>query len=226
MKTLKIKLKIILGLLLIPISIIGQNSNWNEFELEGVKVDFPTEEVYQADTIIRNVRLNQLYTKIGNSTLIIQKLPAESSTKDKILSSLPYDYDSLIKYYDGIIDGVKSRSKTKKAKKKEIKLGELIGYKSIVYNDIEKPLIESRTFLAGNDLIMLSIYNPVKELNNINETFFSSVNLDGLDSLEQYTGKSKAYRQGYMFGKLFFYLILGVGLFFIIRIFFKKNKTT
>lgn len=165
MKTSEIKLKIILGLLLIPFSLIGQEINWYEFQLENIKIDFPTEEVYQLDTIVKGVRLNQLYTQIGNSTLIIQKLPAESSTKDKDLSSLPYNYESLIEYYEGVIDGAKNSSKAEKAKKEEIKLGELIGYKSIIYNDIEKPIMESRTFLAGNDLIMLSIYNPVKEFN-------------------------------------------------------------
>ncbi|MCK0158950.1 hypothetical protein MWU65_17315 [Cellulophaga sp. F20128] len=220
MKISEIKLKIILGLLLIPFSLIGQEANWFVFQLENIKIDFPTEEVYQLDTIVKGVRINQLYTQIGISTLIIQKLPAESSTKDKDLSSLPYNYESLIEYYEGVIDGVKNSSK---AEKEEIKLGELIGYKSIIYNDIEKPIMESRTFLAGNDLIMLSIYNPAKELNDIKETFFSSVNLDGLDSLEQYTGKSKAYRQGYVFGKLFFYAILGIGIFFLIRKLRKKK---
>lgn len=223
MKTFEIKLKIILGLLLIPFTLIGQETNWYEFELENIKIDFPTEEVYQLDTIVKGVRLNQLYTQIGNSTLIIQKLPAESSTKDKNLSSLPYNYESLIEYYEGVIDGAKESSKAEKTKKEEIKLGELIGYKSIIYTDIEKPVIESRTFLAGNDLIMLSIYNPEKELNDIKEAFFSSVNLDGLDSLKQYTGKSKAYRQGYVFGKLFFYAILGIGIFFLIRTLRKKK---
>ncbi len=71
--------------------------------------------------------------------------------------------------------------------------------------------------------IVLSIYNPEKELNDIKETFFSSVNLDGLDSLKQYTGKSNAYRQGYVFGKLFLYTILGIGIFLLIRILRKKK---
>jgi hypothetical protein len=223
MKTFEIKLKIVLALVLIPFTLIGQERNWYEFELENVKIDFPTEEVYQLDTIVKNVRLNQLYSQIGNSTLIIQKLPAESSTKDKNLSSLPYNYESLIEYYKGVIEGARESSKAEKTKSEEIKLGELIGYKFILYTDIEKPVIESRIFLVGNDLIMTSIYNPEKELNDIKETFFSSVNLDGLDSLKQYTGKSKAFRQGYVFGKLSVYAILGIGIFFLIRTLRKKK---
>lgn len=222
-KPSEIKLKLIIGLFIVPLCLIGQNSNWFEFELENIKIDFPSEEVYQLDTIMKGIRLNQLYTTVGNSTLIIQKLPAESNTRDKNLSSLPYNYESLIEYYDGVIDGAKNSSKAEKVKKEKIKLGELIGYKSIIYNDIEKPIMESRTFLAGKDLIMLSIYNPEKELTELKETFFNSVNLDGLNSLEQYTGKSTAYRQGYVFGKLIFYVMLGVGIFFLIRALRKKK---
>ena len=214
---------IVLLYLLMPLTLIGQESQWYEFELENVKVDFPTDEVFQLDTIVNGIRVNQLYTQIGNSTLILQKLPAESSSKGKELSSLPYDYKSLIEYYDGVIDGAKDGFNAEKVKNEEIKLGELIGYKSFFYKDQEKPLIESRTFLAGNDLIMLIVYNPEIELKEIKDAFFNSVNLDGLDSLEQYTGKSKAYRQGYVFGKLFFYAMFGVGIFFLIRTLRKKK---
>ncbi|NVK52350.1 MAG: hypothetical protein HWD85_05400 [Flavobacteriaceae bacterium] len=224
MKLQKIKFKIILGLILIPINLIGQNSKWHEFDLQNIKVDFPTEEVFQLDTILKGIRINQLYSQIGNSTLIVQKLPAESNTINKNLSSLPYDYESLIKYYEGVIEGVRKSSKAKEVIKEEIKIKELIGYKSIIYNKIEEPIMESRIFLAGNDLIMISIYNPTKELNDIKATFFNSMKLGSLDSLEQYTGKSKAYKQGYIFGKIFFYIIaFSAGIFFLIRTLKRKK---
>ena len=216
-------IKIFSLFIFLPFGLTGQESKWYEFELENVKIDFPTEEVYQLDTIVKGIRLNQLYATIGNSTLILQKLPAVSSSKDMNLSSLPNNYESLLEYYNGVIDGVKQSAKAEKVKKEKINLGELIGYESVIYNNIEKPLIESRIFLAGNDLVMVSVHNPEIEINNTKNTFFNSLNLNNLDSLEQYSGKSKAYRLGYLFGNIFLYALLGVGIFFLIRTIRKKK---
>jgi len=213
----------IILLILMPLNLIGQESEWYEFELENIKIEFPSKEVYQLDTIVDGIRLNQLYTQIENSTFILQRLPAENSTRNKNLSSLPYNHESLIEYYNEVIDGAKNSYKSEKVKKQKINFGELIGYESIFYDDRDKPIIESRTYLAGKDLIMVSVYNPETGINEIKNTFFNSLNLDKINSLEQYIGKPKAYRQGYVFGKLFFYLLIGLGIFFLIKTFRKKK---
>jgi len=214
---------IVLLQFLIPSNLIGQEFEWYEFELENIKIDFPSEEVYQLDTIVNGSRLNQLYNQIRNSTLLIQKTSAEKISKDNDLSSLPYDYESLIKYYDGFINGVKNSTNGEKVEKEEIKNGELIGIEYIIYNEIENPIILSQVFLAGNDIIALSVYNPDKELDEINDIFFDSVNFENLDSFEQFTGDSKAYKLGYLLGKLIFYIILGIGIVFLIRALVKKK---
>ncbi|MDN5215797.1 hypothetical protein QQ020_27210 [Fulvivirgaceae bacterium BMA12] len=196
---------------------------WYEFDFENIKINFPTEEVFQLDTIVKGVRINQLYTTIGNSTLIVQKLPAENKLNDENLSNLPYDYKSLVEYYDGVIAGVKNSSNAKKVEKKEIKLGELIGYNSIYYDENGNSFSESNSFLVNNSLIIVSVYNLKLEQKEIKEGFFNSLNLDNLGSLKQYTGKSKAYQQGYVFGKLLLYALIGIGLFFLIRTLRKKK---
>ncbi len=223
MKTTQIKLTIILGLILRSFSLIGQDYNWYEYELENVKVEFPTEEVYQLDTVINGLKINQLYTQIDKSTFIIQKMLAENSISDKNLSSLPHNYQSLIEYYEGVVEGARKRYQAEDVQKEEIKIGDLIGYKCLIFNEIENPLVESRIFLVGDDLIMLSVYNPEKSLIAVNNEFLNSINLENIDSLEQYSGQSRAYKFGYLIGQFAIYAILGIGLFFIVKLFRKKK---
>ena len=215
--------QIILILVLLPIQIIGQELEWYEFELENIRIDFPTEEVFQLDTIVKGTRLNQLYTTIGNATLIVQKLPAENKLGIENLSALPYDYKSLIEYYNEVVEGAKGSSNALKVENKEIKLGELIGYNSKYYRDTDVAFNESNTFLIDNSLIVISCYNLETSQEELKEKFFNSLNVENFKSLNQYKGKPKGYRQGYLFGKLFFYGLIGVGLFFVVRALRKKK---
>ena len=208
---------------MLPFQLIGQDTEWYEFELENIRVDFPTEEVFQLDTIAKGVRLNQLYAVIGNSTFILQKLPAENKMSDENLSKLPYDYKSLIKYYEEVVDGAKSSSNALKVENKEIKLNELIGYNSKYYNENGDFFNESNTFLADNSLIVISCYNLESGQKELKNLFFNSLNFSNFESLEQFRGKPKGYRQGYLFGKLFFYALIGIGIFFLIRTLRRKK---
>ena len=223
MKTTQIKFTIIIGLVLSSFTLKAQDANWYEYEMENVKIDFPTEEVYQLDTVINGLSLKQLYAQIDNSTFIVQKLLAESGISDKNLSSLPYNRETLIEYYEGVIEGVKKRNQAEYVQNDEIKIGGLIGFNSLVYNTIESPIVESRLLLAGEDLIMLSIYNPEESLSEVNDAFLNSLNLENLNSLEQYSGESGAYRFGYLLGQFAIYAILGIGLFFMIKLFRRRK---
>ena len=217
------KLKFILVFLFLPLSLFGQEESWFTFDLDNVQIDFPTEEVYQLDTILKGFELKQLYGYVGNSTFMIQMLPAERDLKDRNFSGLPYDYESLMKYYGNIVEGTNSKVKAEHVIKEEVKLGELIGQRAIYYDAETAPTLESRIFLAGDLLLMMSIYQPVEGANDFNETFFSSLNLDGLASVDQYTGKSQSYRQGYLIGQLLGPVLLGIIIFVVVRLLVRKR---
>ena len=102
-KSLRV-LQLIFLVTLIPVQLSGQETDWFEFELENIRVDFPIEEVSQLDTIYEGTRINQLYTTIGGSTLIIQEIRTESNLSDENLSSLPHDYNSLIEIIHIVAD--------------------------------------------------------------------------------------------------------------------------
>ena len=107
MKTTQIKFTIILGLVLSSFTLKAQDANWYEYEMENVKIDFPTREVYQLDTVINGLSLKQLYAQIDNSTFLVQKLLAESGISDKNLSSLPCVKP--VEYYEGVIEVLKTK---------------------------------------------------------------------------------------------------------------------
>lgn len=214
--------RVIFLLLLVTINVKGQELTWYKFELEDIKIDFPTKEVFLLDTVIDNQKISQLFAKIDNSQFILQKLRIENNTENKIRPSLPYNYESLTRFYNGVIDVVKEKSKAKNILKEEIKLGKLIGYKSFIYNNIEEPLIEFRIFLIQDNLITLSIYNPEKKSKKIKDKFFQSLNFKNLDSIKQYSMASKIYRLGYIFGNIFFYTALFAGLILLVVLIRKK----
>ena len=222
-KSLRV-LQLIFLVTLIPVQLSGQETDWFEFELENIRVDFPIEEVSQLDTIYEGTRINQLYTTIGGSTLIIQEIRTESNLSDENLSSLPHDYNSLIEYYDGVVDGAKNSSNAQRLEKKEIKLGELIGYNAKYYNEGDILFNESNYFLVDNNLVNISYYTLEPGEQKLKNQFFNSLNLDNFESLEQYNGKPPAYRRGYIFGKIAFYIIMAILLFFGIRAIIYKKK--
>lgn len=214
--------RVILLLLLVPINVKGQELTWYKFELEDIKIDFPTKEVFLLDTVIDNQKIIQLYAKIDDSQFILQKLHSENNIENKTRPSLPYNYESLIKFYNGVLNVIKEKSKAKNIQKEEIKLGKIMGYKSFIYNDIEKPLIELRTFLVEDNLITLSIYNPKSKSKKIKDKFFKSLNFKNLNSIKQYSMASKIYRLGYIFGNIFFYTALFAGLILLVVLIRKK----
>ena len=168
-------LQVVFMVVLLPIQLIGQERQWHEFELDKIKINFPTKEVFQLDTVIAGVELKQLYARFENSTLIIQKISANDALGNKDLSSLPYDHKSLIEYYNGIVDGANDSYKAEEIKREEIKLGVLIGYRATYYDGTGTPFVESNIFLAGEELISISFHNLQPEIYQIKEAFLSSL---------------------------------------------------
>ncbi len=202
----------------------GQETSWHQYKLENIEVHFPLEEVYEQDTIIQNKRIRQMFCYYHNSTLLLQKLPAEQNSFLQQNSILPYDYESLLKYYDGFVEGLVKSSQSLRADKREISMDSLIGYETTIYKTNEDRYMEVRAFLVEKNIIAVSIYNPTEESDIIKTNFFNSLNLANLESKNQFTGTSKEYRQGQLAGKIFIYVLFASVLFFVIRL-LRKTKS-
>lgn len=211
---------------IIPMTIIGQESDWFEYELEDLTISFPTEEVYQLDTLVNDLRLRQLYADVENMIFFIQLLPAEQDPEDKNFSELPYDEESLLKYYDGATEGTSNAINAANVTGKKINYQGLIGYQAMYLDQEDKIAVESKTFLVEDMLIVVSVYNPITEKTAITEAFFESLDLSKLKSKSQFTGKSWAYRRGYLVGQMLFYLLAGGGLLFLIVYLVRKGQSS
>lgn len=196
-------------------SIYCQDSVWWTYELEGIGVDFPIEEVSQMDTIMKGVPIKMLLSQYENSTLILQQQFAGAN-----ILEFPHDHKTLIEYHDGVIEGMKNGFDSE-VKKEEINQRGFIGIKATFIKD-SKPFSESNVFLVGNHLIIITYHNTEPFNDEVKDEFFSSLNFGDLEPSTQMLGESKAYRRGYFFGKLAFYAILGIGAFFVIRSLRKK----
>src|SRR5690606_31518960 len=215
---------LLLVLVSLPSRVIGQDIDWFEYNLDSITIEFPTDEVFLLDTIIKDVRIKQLAAYIENSSLVFQKTVAEQRLRDNNLSSLPNNYEALMEYYDGVLRGMKDKSNASRVEKSEIKKNELIGYQTLFYNTEGNLFFEAEIFLIERDLIIISCFDTNTILYETKERFFNSFNFDNLKSLNQYTGVSKEYRQGYIFGKLSIYVVCGIVTFILIRSSSKKKK--
>lgn len=132
-------LPIILTILLNS-SIYCQDKDWWAFELDGIGVDFPFEEVSQKDTTILGIKIKMLYTKYDNKALIFQK-----QLVGKNISEFPHNYEALRKYYDEVVDGMQNRFESEVIKK-EINIRGFIGTNATFVRD-SVPFSESNIFL-------------------------------------------------------------------------------
>ncbi|CAM3943605.1 hypothetical protein FLAN108750_00465 [Flavobacterium antarcticum] len=214
-------------LFLSSIATNAQDAEWFEYEMDSIVLKFPSEDVRLFDTINEGIKLKQLYTTVGTSTYILQKLPLDNSHVS-ISQQLPSDHESLIKYYEGVSRGTVKGIGAETVKAEEIKFGHLIGYKSIFYDSDEKPFYEMHTFIIGNDLINICYYDKVKKNNVSQNRFFDSLDFDLLEPVSQFVEEDKAYALGYKAGYLFaqfsIYIIMALATIALIWFIARKKK--
>lgn len=191
-------------------SIYCQSMDWWTFELEGVGVNFPFEEVSQNDTILQGIRVKLLYCQYENATLILQKQLVGNN-----ISELPHDHETLRNYHHEVIKGMKDKFESE-VTKKEINHKSFIGTNATFIKD-EKPFSESNIFLIENYIIIATYHSTEPFDDETKKEFLYSLDFGDLEPSSQMIGESKAYQQGVLFGKIVFYGILGIGTFFVIR---------
>lgn len=196
-------------------SLYCQHPVWWTFDLEGIEIDFPFEEVSQKDTVIKDVPIKMLYCNYENSVLILQK-----QFDGNNFSEFPHNRETLNEYHDEVIEGMKNVYNNE-VKRNEINHLNFIGAKATFIED-SNPFNESNIFLVENQIIIATYHSFEPFDTEIKEQFLSSLNFGDLAPSTQMIGESKAYRQGVLFGKIAFYGILGIGAFFVIRSLRKK----
>ncbi|MBL4605655.1 MAG: hypothetical protein JKY02_08370 [Flavobacteriaceae bacterium] len=195
----------------------SQVEEWNTYDFDSiVAIDMPF-EVYEIDSIIDNRRNYQIYSENDSSKFIAQKLYLGKVYSNVESVPLPYDNNSLEKYYSDIIWMFTEGFKYDLNHTKPINKFNLKGYK-LTFNDSNGlPVHETSFFIANKNFYSFSYINT----NGLNEIerkkFFDSIIFDSEIELKQYYEKTSFINK-----KTMLILLSVLLLSFLLRV---KSKT-
>lgn len=212
----------------LSVQLFAQETDWLEYEMDSIVVEFPSEDVRLLDTITGGIKLKQLFTTVGTSTFILQKLPLKTNRGNSIVGKLPHDKESLLNYYEGVSKGTIKGIGAESVKSEEIKLGQLIGYKSIFSDSNGKPFYEMRTFLVNNNIVNICYYEKSKMNSSLKNKFFDTLDLSLIEPINQFAEEDIAYETGYKVGyfiaQSFIYIMMALATIGLIWLIVRKKK--
>lgn len=211
------KIILLLTLVLTTNIISSQNQEWLTYELDSIiSIEMPN-DVFELDTIAHGMRMYQIYSHTENSTFIAQKALFEKENQNEDLSKLPHNLESLKEQYIGLIDGISSSIPYELESKELIEKDNFKGYKLKFRDSLNNPTYEVEFYLLNKHLYSF-FYVSLEEFNEIEKNhFYNSVTINSDQKISQYLGKAKSYRMGYLFGKIFFYILIIGGIIYFIR---------
>jgi hypothetical protein len=179
------------------------------------------------DTIINGIKMMSFSKKERNQGSVIMRLKLDN--KDEVLSSLPFDRESLINIYKQFITG-----NSRKLLQSGFVLTDsnLVNFKGLIsYRfDYVNPSMDS--LKSENLLFILNEYsyvfthvdNASKSRNGMDD-FLNSILINRESNPTQTIGKSRDFKIGYIAADVF---LIGIVIYIIIRIIkrSKKNKST
>ena len=225
-----IKKTLVLALLCVGQLSYSQDIDFYEYDLdELVLLEMPGEEVYELDTIANGLKVYQLYTYAGidNTTFIAQKTDAEEADLDPSLSSLPYDEASLRNYYETFSSGVAKGYGLRPIEDIEITKQKLIGRKVFFADTSNTTSLEADFFLINRHIYVFSYYDVGGIETEAKNYFLNSYVFDVDKELSQFDGEPRSSRIAYFLGRISgFLLVVGLGVFLIIRLSKGKKKPT
>jgi len=183
----------------------------------------PVEEVLELDTIVKGIKIYQLFTTVENSTFLVQKSLIENHSKDDNLSKLPHNIENLNKYYDGVVIGMTNNTSYDNVRENKITKNGFIGRKIVFSNSTKELKYESEVFVLNNYMYNFTYVNNIAFDQVEKDYFFKSMKINENKNVSQIKGKSTAYRRGYILGKLMFYVLLTVGTVILFIKLFKKK---
>lgn len=217
------KIILILTLVLSINTLSSQNQEWLYYDLDSIiSIEMPG-EVFELDTIAQGMRMYQIFSHTENSTFIVQKALLEKENENEALSKLPYDLISLKEQYEELIEGIASSNPYQLESKELIEKETFKGYRLKFRDSLNNPTYEGEFYLLNKHLYSF-YYVSVENFNKTEkDLFLNSININTDQEISQYLGKSQGFRNGFLFGKYFFYiLIAGAVIYFLVRR--KKNK--
>ncbi|MCD2258733.1 hypothetical protein [Psychroserpens luteolus] len=195
----------------------SQETQWYEYKFDSlISVRMPSEKVYVLDSILNGIDTRQIYTSVGNSTYMLQRLSLKNNSTDENLSNLPHDKESLMTYYKGYSKGISNSRNSMRIEEIEIQKDSFVGMKLKVISSNNKQSSETDVFILNNSVYCFSYFDDVSFNNETKDYFFNSAQINKDNKISQFNGKSQGYRLGYIIGRYSPYLFILVGFVFLI----------
>ena len=202
----------------------SQNKDRFEHKLDYVvSLDVP-HDFSETDTLIDGVEVHQISFKTDTYNFIAQKVRFENDSQKASLSRLPYDYESLMGEYDGVIVAMAERIPYRLQSKTLVKKEGFFGY-DLKFSDASNNTTYETEFYLLNKYLYTFFYASETDFNQADrEAIFNSIKIDTKEEISQYLGKPANYRIGYVIATYFFVSFIVVGfIIYMIKIYRKKK---
>lgn len=225
-------MKKILLLLLIFISSTNLWSQTN-YEIDSIILVNIPGKIIKIDTLINETIKFQ--SKVGNSNFSAKRKLFENDSISIFDSELPYDSESLEKYYETLANDYTKNTNLKIESKELIKKNSFKGYHLKLTDSKNNSIYEIEYFLLNKKVYLFSHRNTTESNKIENDNYFNSITINSDKEIYQFSGKSpfekSAYNLGYKFGYtlaknpsflwiaggLFLFLVIGVIIYFVRR---------
>ena len=202
----------------------AQNNGWLEHKLDDVVSLNVPKNFSETDTLIDGIQVHQISFKTDTYNFIAQKVQFENESQKSSLSRLPYNYESLMGEYDGVIVGMAERIPYKLQSKTIVNKVGFIGYNLKFADNSNNTTYETEFYLL-NKYLYTFFYASETDFNHADKNaIFNSIKINTRQEISQYLGKPVNYRIGYVVATYFFLSFIVVGfVIYMIKIYRKKK---
>lgn len=212
------KLLLLLALVLTSFCLLSQKNVWLNYDFDSIISNKMPAEVFEIDTIMKGMRIYQVFAHTENATFIVQKSLFENESQNKELSRLPHDLEGLDKLYNETTNGIVQSIPFDLKLNESIDNGTFKGYRLRFQDSLNNSTYEIELYLLNRHLYSFYYVSLGDFDYNEKDLFFNSIRINTDEKISQFLGKSPSYRRGYLFAEYSLPILIIVGLiFFFVR---------
>lgn len=215
-------MKVLFLIIVSSLNLFSQQ-DWINYNIEDyISIKLPTEPV-----VFDTLGTTTISSETDYYIIVLSKMSNNSKVNVRISSE-----DELAKFYEGVVNGYLKSTKGELVDKILSKIANLktVNYSIRLVRENENRIYFIQSVFVKNCMYtfqFLQLEDDNKELKETRDKFFNSIiisqSLNLQDQITVYE-ESNSYNLGYLFGQIFFYLLLiSIPIIFIVR---RKRKNT
>ena len=223
---------LLLGFNLIAFAqVFADDPEWYEYEFDDLVTVTMPGDVYERDTTVQGRSIFQFEGYNGNSVFVTQRIPVIDRKKKVRKEVAPFDKESLIVFYENVVEGFTEAVGPENFSGKEIGLDGLIGYEFEVNTPSEAHLMAGRIFVLEDSAYIFTYANVVNWDDAEKDYYFNTINVINPGSIDQFRGEKPELsaeeagrRAGTRIGQILFFVAILVGGAIVIRSVVKNRR--